>query len=316
MSEKIQTRAAADVYADEVANISILDPERERELGKRILGNNDDAAREEIIRAHLGFAKSLARSTWLRYNNRNKISLDDLEQEANIGLIRAAQDFDYRVSSFATYARWWTKGMMQVALARAGLIRVPATAQRSYARVMNTMSRLTAELKRTPTVQELLVATKLPFLTVHRALGRRTFDVASLDAPIGDDGDATLQDFVPATNALTGEQVYEARKELQLAKARLSEIFDNVTKSCAPKQARAFYAVYGTGEAGTILTLEEAAKNLNISPQAVQQNLTGAWRNLNYKGRIGFGNDPLSKERERIAALQELLEAVDSSSAQ
>jgi RNA polymerase primary sigma factor len=181
------------------------------------------AAREEMVRAHLPLVVAIAK----RYRGRSSLDLLDLIQEGNLGLMHAVEKYDHRRGvKVATYAVWWIRQAMARAMADQGrLIRVPVHMTEQVARVLRERRKLSHKLGRTPATDEIAASVAMSAARVERALSI-VREPVSLDAPVGEDGDATLGDLIEAPNAVNPQAVAEAsalRQSLAEALSGLSE---------------------------------------------------------------------------------------------
>jgi RNA polymerase primary sigma factor len=169
----------------------LLTGTEELELARRIEGG-DPAAKERLVRCNLRLVVAIAR----RYPRR-ELSLLDLVQEGCVGLIRAAERFDYRRGCrFSTYATWWIREAISRALAETGRpIRLPVGQTSKVARIKRAELELQHDLGRPPTAAELAAFVGLPALRVEQ-LRRATAPVASLQEPLGEDGALAIGDLV------------------------------------------------------------------------------------------------------------------------
>mgnify|MGYP000698701364 CR=1 FL=1 len=174
-----------------------LDPEKRREL--EALVEDGRKAREHLIRANSRLVVSVAK----RYIGRG-VPFLDLIQEGNIGLIRAANKFNYRLGhKFSTYATWWIRQAVTRAIAdQSRTIRVPVHMGDQINRLLRTSHRLTQELGREPTTEELAKALDIPPRKVEQMLevARRPL---SLEMPTDDEEDSTLGDFIEDERAVS-----------------------------------------------------------------------------------------------------------------
>lgn len=225
-------RSALTSWLRSVAGHRLLSREEEVELAKRIEAG-DTAARDELVQANLRLVISIA----VRYQG-NKVPLEDLIQEGNIGLIKAAGKFDYRKGfKFSTYAIWWIKQSIMRTLDNfARSIRLPAYIVAKMNKFDATYAALCQELQREPTRAEIAEALDLTVQQVEEIL---TFnaDTISMDLPLGDErssrSSATLGDLIedPATASEDGAIAHLITHDLvQQFLSKLSEREQQVLK--------------------------------------------------------------------------------------
>ena len=211
-------------YLNEIGQVALLTAEEEVDLAKRISAANhaqrlldDDSttlssddrrqlqrivrlgtvARRALTEANLRLVVSVAR----RYVVRN-LPLIDLIQEGNIGLMRAVEKFDHTKGfKFSTYASWWIRQMIGRAVAdQSRTIRIPVHLVEAMNKVRRTERELVQQLGREPSIEELARASDVPVSRVEE-FRRLAVDPASLDAPVGDDGSASMSDLIEDTDA-------------------------------------------------------------------------------------------------------------------
>jgi RNA polymerase primary sigma factor len=179
----VEEQSALDQYLRDVSRHELITPEREKELGARAQ-KGDEEAIQELARANLRFVISVAK----KYQNRG-VSLTDLIQEGNVGLVTAARKFDPEQGvKFISYAVWWIRQAILASLANHGrAVRVPLNRASDLARIFREKERLKQEKGREPTTDELAEATAL---TPELVESLQTLNAAEirLDAPIGDRG--------------------------------------------------------------------------------------------------------------------------------
>jgi RNA polymerase primary sigma factor len=244
------TSDSLQLFLNEIGRYPLLTAEEEVALAKRI-ERGDFEAKERMINSNLRLVVSIAK----RYQGHG-LSLLDLIQEGVIGLIRAVEKFDWRRGfKFSTYATWWIRQAVQRGVQnRARTIRVPvhvADLERKAARVER---ELAAKLGRQPTDEEIAEAAKIPLerlLEAHQAL--RT--IASLDRPMGANGDSALGDLIPAEG---GDPVVELAVGLDDA------VLARALETLPELERRVVELRFGLG-AREPLSLDAARKELGIS---------------------------------------------------
>jgi RNA polymerase primary sigma factor len=185
------TTDALQLFLNDARRHPLLTADQEKDLARRIEAG-DAAARDRMIESNLRLVVSVAK----RYQNQG-LSLLDLIQEGVIGLMRAVDKFDWRRGyKFSTYATWWIRQAVARGLAnQARTIRLPVHVVEHETRIARAERRLLAKLGRDATDDELAAATRLPVERVQE-LREVARTVASLDRPVGEEGDATLGDMM------------------------------------------------------------------------------------------------------------------------
>src|ERR1044071_472726 len=198
----LYTTDSFQMFLNEAGRYPLLTAAEEVELAKRI-EKGDMAAKERMINCNLRLVVSIAK----RYQTQG-ITLGDLVQEGVLGLIRAAEKFDWRKGfKFSTYATWWIRQAVQRGVAnKARTIRIPVHVVEREQKIARTERELTAKYGYAPTDEELAERAKLPLAQVHevRAAARA---VASTDAPIGSDGDTSFGELFAANGPTTEDEV-------------------------------------------------------------------------------------------------------------
>ena len=216
------------------------------------------SAREHLIRANSRLVISVAK----KYIGRG-VPFLDLIQEGNIGLIRAANKFNYRLGhKFSTYATWWIRQAVTRAIAdQSRTIRVPVHMGDQINKLLRTAHRLTQELGREPTSEELAKALEIPTRKAEEMMrvARRPL---SLEMPTDDEGDSELGDFI--------EDEDSAAPDEEVTSAMLRELLQYILQDLPPREVRILQLRYGLVD-GETYTLEEVGKKLGVTRERVRQ---------------------------------------------
>ena len=246
------------IYLNEIGQIPLLSEEEERELGRRS-AQGDESARRKLEEGNLRLVVSLAK----RYTGRG-VQLMDLIQEGNMGLMRAAEKYDYtKENRFSTYASWWIKEAMQRAIdQQAREIRVPVHVAENMKRVQKISKELQQELGREPLPKE--IAEKLGNKTEEEVKDILSYlqNPVSLETPVGEDGENSLGDMVEDKREATpGEAM-----DVLVRKEEVSELLASLTE----RERQVIGLRYGL-EDGSTHTLEEIGGILNVTRERVRQ---------------------------------------------
>jgi RNA polymerase primary sigma factor len=197
-------------YLQEIGKVDLLTPEEEVELAKRIK-QNDQEALERLTKANLRFVVSVAK----QYQNQG-LSLSDLINEGNLGLIKAAQRFDEtRGFKFISYAVWWIRQSILQALAeQSRIVRLPLNKVGSLNKINKAFSRLEQEFEREPSAEELADMLEIATEEVETTLGVAARHV-SMDAPFVDGEDNSLLDVIENTNTPRADAFLDYNESLR-----------------------------------------------------------------------------------------------------
>ncbi len=252
-----EDQSSLDQYLKEVSTHRLLKPIEEIELGRRAQTGDEDAV-QQLVRANLRFVISVAK----KYQNRG-VSLSDLIQEGNVGLVTAARKFDPEQGvKFISYAVWWIRQAILSSLANQGrAVRVPLNRASDLAKIFRERERLKQELRRDPTPQELSKATGL---TPEIVESLQTLNAAEirLDAPIGDTDDSQLMDRFISDEAILTEDEVEERL--------LTERIGRALETLQERDAKVLRLYFGL-EGGREHTLEEIGDLLGVTRERIRQ---------------------------------------------
>jgi RNA polymerase primary sigma factor len=267
-----EEQSALDQYLREVSLHGLLTAKEEIEIGHRARAGDEDAV-QNLVRANLRFVISVAK----KYQNRG-VSLVDLIQEGNVGLVTAARKFDPDQGvKFISYAVWWIRQAILSALANQGrAVRVPLNRASDLARIFRERERLKQELRREPSLEEVAEAAKLTPETVQSLSTLNAAEIR-LDAPIGDSDDSQLVERFIVEEAAEPEEDVEERL--------LAEHIDRALDTLSPHDARVIRLYFGL-EGGREHTLEEIGNMLGVTRERVRQLRDRALKRLR-EGEMG-----------------------------
>ena len=252
------TEDAVRLYLHNIGRVALLTRQDEVRLAKRVEAN-DMQAKNDLIEANLRLVVSVAK----RYQGRG-LTLLDLIQEGNMGLIRAVEKFDWRRGfKFSTYATWWIRQSMTRALAdQSRTIRIPVHMVERMNKVARARRELSQRLERDPTPEEIAVLVEMPPAKVEELL-KLGQEPVSLEAPIGSgDEPAQLADFI--------EDEVETRPDAQVAKLIREADVADVLDSLPARERRVIELRFGLDPDGP-MTLEDIGKVVGLTRERVRQ---------------------------------------------
>ncbi len=245
-------------YLQEIGKVDLITPEEEVALAIRIK-QGDQYALEKLTNANLRFVVSVAK----QYQNQG-LSLSDLINEGNLGLIKAAQRFDEtRGFKFISYAVWWIRQSILQALAeQSRIVRLPLNKVGLTNKISKAYSYLEQEFEREPTTEELATLLEVELEEVETTLGVAARHV-SMDAPFIDGEDNTLLDVLENPNSLKADRQIEHSDSLQLEVARsLSTLTD--------RQREVLVLYFGIGTENPV-SLEDIGERFGLTRERVRQ---------------------------------------------
>ncbi|MGE5410184.1 MAG: RNA polymerase sigma factor RpoD/SigA [Clostridiales bacterium] len=248
-----------DKYLHEIGRVDLITAEEEVELAKRIK-KGDKVALERMIKANLRFVVSVAK----QYQNQG-LSLPDLINEGNLGLIKAAQRYDdTRGFKFISYGVWWIRQAILQALAeQARIVRLPLNKIGSITRINKTYTKLEQEYQREPTPDEVAFLLETSSEVVEDALKVSSHHV-SMDSPIhsADDTGANLYDVMYNEDSPSPDQ--------QLMENSLKKEIDRSLSTLDEREADVLRYFYGLG-GQRVHTLDEIGKEFGLTRERVRQ---------------------------------------------
>ena len=269
ISKSITNRESAslDKYLQEIGHEELLTTDQEVELAQRIR-KGDKRALERLTKANLRFVVSVAK----QYHNQG-LSLPDLINEGNVGLIKAAEKFDEtRGFKFISYAVFCLKKKILQAIAeQSRLVRLPLNQVGSVNKITRELNTFEQEHERKPSVDEIAERVDLPEDKIADAMKANSRHV-SMDAPIADGEDSSMIDFLSGDSSNTDREL-----AIESLKAEVSRILKLLTDK-EQKVLRAFFGIDGSPE----MTLDEIGEKYNLTRERVRQIKEKALRRLRH----------------------------------
>ena len=267
------------MYLKEIGRIPLLTSEAEIEVAKQ-LESDDPAIRNEAKRrlseANLRLVVSIAKKYVGR--SKNSMSLLDLIQEGNLGLMKAVEKFDYTKGfKFSTYATWWIRQAITRSIAdQARTIRIPVHMIETINKLMRVQKQLVQEYGREPTPEEIAEEIHLPVGRVRSVL-KMAQQPISLQAPVGDSDDTSFGDFIEDKAA---ENPME-EASFSFLKEKIKDVLDTLTD----REREVIEQRFGLRD-GSPRTLEEVGKEFDITRERIRQIENKAIRKLRHPTRI------------------------------
>jgi RNA polymerase primary sigma factor len=252
------TTDALTAFLNEAGRVPLLTADEEKELSQRI-ERGDLEAKDRLVKANLRLVVSVAK----KYQGAGDLCLLDLIQEGVLGLIRAAEKFDWRKGfKFSTYATLWIRQAIQRGLADRGrTIRLPSNVAQRERQIAAASRRLNVELARDPTLEELAEASGVPLEQV-RHIRDASRVVASLDQPVGEEGETAFGDLLASGEEPVEETIHVTWRE--------DIVLREVGELPEPQRSvvRLRYGLDGSNEPRTVASI---SRELGLSPKEVRR---------------------------------------------
>ena len=262
------------IYMREMGQFSMLSADEEIKLANRI-AEGDQSAKNELVEANLRLVVSLA-----RHYQGCGLSYQDLIQEGNIGLIKAAEKFDVSKGfRFSTYASWWIKQALSRAIAdQSRTIRIPVHMTENINKFKKTERELLSQLNREPKIKEIADAMGISEKQA-KEIQSYIVEPTSLDIQVGDDEDTTIGSFIEDTHFVNPESAY--------IKESNGDIVNAVLDTLSDREANILRLRFGIG-GKKAMTLEEVGKEYGLTRERIRQIEAKALRKLRHPSRANI----------------------------
>lgn len=262
------------IYMREMGQFSMLSADEEIELAHRI-AEGDQFAKNELVEANLRLVVSLA-----RHYQGCGLSYQDLIQEGNIGLIKAAEKFDVSKGfRFSTYASWWIKQALSRAIAdQSRTIRIPVHMTENINKFKKAERELLSQLNREPKIKEIADAMDISEKQA-KEIQSYIVEPTSLDIQVGDDDDTTIGSFVEDTHFVNPESAY--------IKESNGDVVNAVLDTLSDREANILRLRFGIG-GKKAMTLEEVGKEYGLTRERIRQIEAKALRKLRHPSRANI----------------------------
>lgn len=262
------------IYMREMGQFSMLSADEEIKLAHRI-AEGDQSAKNELVEANLRLVVSLA-----RHYQGCGLSYQDLIQEGNIGLIKAAEKFDVSKGfRFSTYASWWIKQALSRAIAdQSRTIRIPVHMTENINKFKKIERELLNQLNREPKIKEIADAMGISEKQA-KEIQSYIVEPTSLDIQVGDDDDTTIGSFIEDTHFVNPESAY--------IKESNGDVVNAVLDTLSDREANILRLRFGIG-GKKAMTLEEVGKEYGLTRERIRQIEAKALRKLRHPSRANI----------------------------
>ena len=256
----VNTDDSVRIYLQQIGKIPLISHDEEIEVAKQIKENNNEIAKKILINANLRLVVSIAK----KYIGRG-LSFLDLIQEGNIGLMKAAERFDYEKGyKFSTYATWWIQQSITRAIAdKARVIRLPIHMIESLGKIRKATIELTTELGHPPTKQEVAYKVGLSEAKLTSIL-KSAQSTISIETPANQKEDSTkIADYIVDENTIAPDN--------RVSQENLFEDIQKMLKQLSPKERDILILRYGLDNNGEKKTLDEIGSHYGVSRERIRQ---------------------------------------------
>jgi len=262
---------SVDKYLHEISKEDLLTADQEVELARRIR-KQDEQALEKLIRSNLRFVVSVAK----QYQNQG-LSLPDLINEGNLGLIKAARRFDEtRGFKFISYAVWWIRQSILQALAeQARIVRLPLNKIGSINKINRALAELEQRHEREPSIHEIAKTLELAPEEIKEAM-KHSNKPLSMDAPLNEEEEDSMYDILESNENPSPDE--------NLINESLNREIERALSSLTEREARIIRLYYGLGNKHPF-TLEEIGEKINLTRERVRQIKEKAIKRLKHTTR-------------------------------